>query len=162
MNKMENETKTNEAVKEVTQESTPTPEPELSDEQKVLNACKTYLNMFYSKLYNFKGSRRQIINAWMNAAISPLNQSELKFGYPEEKELFDLFEEVNSAKVMLMIFGLIREGKIEVKGDLMESPKESSEVNFGDPAVEGNIIVQDMVDEGIVSLDPASGDVGNM
>jgi hypothetical protein len=94
--------------------------PQLSDEQNALLVYKNNLNTFLQKLHNYSGAKSQIVRAWSNSVISPLNSEELHFSYPEEKELFDLATTIDSAKFILMLYSFIRDGKIELKKPLFE------------------------------------------
>lgn len=106
-------------------ETVETPKQQLSEEQNALISYQTNLNQFIKLAHKFEGSKSQIVRAWTNSAISPMNKDELHFSYPEEQELFNLFEQVNSAKFVLMLYGMIKSGKIELKSPLMDIPNES-------------------------------------
>jgi hypothetical protein len=121
--------------------------PAMSDEQNALLVFQSHINMFISKLNNYQGSKSQIVRAWTNAAISPLNKDALHFSYPEEQELFDLYTELNSAKFILMVHGMVRDGKLEIKRPLLEGNETpASEVELaktmetlGDEAVNNKV-----------------------
>lgn len=109
----------------VSSEPIAAPPPELSEEQNALFIFQNHTNLFIQKVNNYPGAKSQIARAWTNAAISPLNKDQLHFSYPEEKELFDLFTELNAAKFILMMHGMVRDGKIEIKKPLLEQSSET-------------------------------------
>lgn len=84
----------------------------LTEDQKIFKTFQDTLNEFIKKVGNFGGSKRQLQNVLINLAISPLNNEELHFSYPAEKELFDLGTSVNSSKFFLMLSGMASQGKL--------------------------------------------------
>ncbi len=104
------------------------------DMSEVAMASKTFqqLNEIFSNvLERYEGSKAQIVRSWRNAALSPLNQSPLHFSYPEEKEIFDLYTELNSVKLVLMVHGLAEAGVLTLHKPLMSAvPKTASEVEL--------------------------------
>ncbi len=81
--------------------------------QDVLEKYNKELEHFTQLINDFSGSKAQLQNAWLNCAKHPLI-SDLQFSYPAEKELFDACEELNAAKLILMVYGLQMDGIIEV------------------------------------------------
>lgn len=85
----------------------------MSPDQQALLTFQSNLNQFVKKLVKFEGSRRQLKELLINLAVAPLNKDELKFSYPEVKELFELGEVINSAKFLLMNVGFQRAKEAE-------------------------------------------------
>ena len=98
--------------------------PQLTEEQNALAVLQQSLNEFIKKLNHFPGSKSQIVRAWTNASISPLNKDEFTFSYEAEKELFELATTINSAKLALMIYGFVREGKLAILKPLLEDSEQ--------------------------------------
>lgn len=116
---------TNEVIQEQVTELVEASEPApLTEEQNALMVYQTYLNKFIKALMGYKGSRKQIERSWVNAAIAPMNKDPLVFKYKAEEELFDLFKELNSAKFVLMLYGFVNSGAIEIKKSLFEATTE--------------------------------------
>jgi hypothetical protein len=106
-------------------------ETTLSDEQNALLAYNYHYNQFVKLHENYHGSRRQLQGAWIQASGFPLHQETPKFSYPQQKELYDTYNEITSAKFVLMLFGLVKEGKIEIKSPLFkEREKTPSELEL--------------------------------
>jgi hypothetical protein len=125
-----------EEIKDVTSEtiveSSPQEEqmkaqPELREDQKAYLAVTKNTQLFVNKLTEYEGSKQCVIRAWANSAVSPFNTNELHFSYAHEKELFDLYAEQNSAKLILMMYGLERAGVVKILKPLME---ESTQVEI--------------------------------
>lgn len=95
-------------------EETKKPEPKLTESQMALASYEHFTNAFVSKVKDFPGSKGSLQRAWANSSVSPLNKGDLHFSYPEEKELFDLFTEANSAKLILMVYALQDAGVLTV------------------------------------------------
>jgi hypothetical protein len=116
----------------------------LSEEQNAMLHYEHYVNQFVTALKNFEGSKQQVIRAWANGLVSPLNKEELHFSYPEEQQLFNLYTEANSAKLILMVHGLIKAGVLQQLKPLMEaadftpSEKQLAELSATENKVEGN------------------------
>lgn len=105
---------------------------ELEEPAMAMQTFKQLMDIFANVLNNYDGGKRQIVRAWLNAAVAPLNSDPLKFSYPAEKEIFDLFTEINSAKLILMVHGLADAGVLTLHKPLMESvPRTASEVELG-------------------------------
>lgn len=101
------------------------PTPKLSEEQEAHIAFARANSAFITKLNKFAGSKRQVARAWANSSIYPLNETNsLKFSYPEEKELFEAFNDVNSVKLMLLVHGLIRAGVLAQLKPITEGKEE--------------------------------------
>lgn len=101
-----------------------------TEQQTIFKAFQDNLNQFIKKINTFQGSKSQLQRVLTNLAISPLNSEELHHGYVEEKELFDLANELNSAKFYLMLEGLREQGKIiviEPTKDLTEEEEKVAE-----------------------------------
>lgn len=112
--------------------------PHLEEPQQAMKVFRQLMEIFTSVLERYDGGKKQIVRAWLNATLSPLNETPLHFSYPEEKEIFDLFTELNSAKLILMVHGLADAGVLTLHKPLMESvPKTASEAEL-------NKIVGDM------------------
>lgn len=128
-----------EVAPEAPQEAPPQEAPkQLSWDKKAYMHFEAYMGEFARRVNSYSGSRRQLQRAWINAAISPLNKEELHFSYPEEEEIFNLFNELNSAKLLLMMHGFAQDGKIEIKEAFFEhfnkpvtvgTPQESEKTN---------------------------------
>lgn len=84
----------------------------LTEEQEMFKTFQDSLNKFIKLVGDFPGSKSQLQRVLINLAISPLNAEEFHFGYPQEKELFELGGVVNSSKFFLMLSGLAQQGKI--------------------------------------------------
>jgi hypothetical protein len=84
----------------------------LTEEQTIFKSFQDNLNLFIKKVGDFGGSKSQLQRVLINLAISPLNKEELHHGYVDEKELFDIGTEVNSAKFFLMLHGMENQGKL--------------------------------------------------
>lgn len=99
----------------------------LSEAQIAMKSYEHYTSLFIEKIHTYAGSKAQLARAMSNAAVSPLHKGELHFSYPEEKELFELFTEANSAKLVLMIHGLADAGVVKILKPLMEVTQTDSE-----------------------------------
>lgn len=84
-------------------------------------AFKDNMALFNEGLDVFPGSSRQLKRAWANAALAPLNEGPLQWSYEAEKELFDIYTELNSAKFILMVHGLADAGVLTLHKPLMEA-----------------------------------------
>ena len=99
----------------------------LPEDQKSLLVFRKNLNQFAQMLANTDLSRKSIKNLFIHAALSPMSKEEPTWSYPEQKELFTLFEELQGAKFMLMYAGI----KAQEKKENVNESRTSSEVSDG-------------------------------
>jgi hypothetical protein len=98
-----------------------------------LESFKKHMVEFNKALDEYAGSKKQLSRAWANAALSPLNQIPLEWSYPAEKEMFNIFDELNSAKFILMVHGLADAGVLTLhKPLMMATPATPSERQLRD------------------------------
>lgn len=110
------------AVEDIAPATDPLPEQAHFDEASAaLDVYKQQMKLFMEALDAFPGSRRQLERSWANAALSPLNDKPLEWSYEAEKELFDIYIELNSAKFILMVHGLQDAGVLKLYKPLMQS-----------------------------------------
>lgn len=112
---------------------------ELSEEERAFLTHRHQLNKFLKALESYEGSKRQIQKAWGLSAIAPFNKDEPKFSYPGERELYESFGELNSAKFLLMLYGLVREKKIQILSPILDGITSTDEEVINDlkPVKEG-------------------------
>lgn len=84
-----------------------------------LDSFKKNMLLFNKALNDFSGSKKQLLNAWANSALAPLNQTPLQWSYPDQKKMCEIFDEVNSAKFILMVHGLADVGILTLHKPLM-------------------------------------------
>lgn len=106
-----------------------------TERQQVLAAFEHYTEQFVKALTNYTGSKSQLVRAWANSSISPLNREPLHFSYKHEQDLFDLFAEANSAKLMLMVHGLEDAGVVKLLKPLVEATPPNTEVLMTEEAI---------------------------
>jgi hypothetical protein len=82
---------------------------------------EAYAKLFGEALEVFPGAKRQVLRSWMNSAVNPLNKGPLQWSYEGEKELFDIYTEMESAKFILMVHGLQEAGILTLHKPLMQS-----------------------------------------
>lgn len=87
--------------------------PELNESQKALQQFKETLNQFIYRVNSFSGSKKQLQVVLTSLMLSPLNQEELHFSYPEQRELFDLGTSASAAKFFLLLSGMEQNNKIK-------------------------------------------------
>lgn len=95
----------------------------LSEEQKAYYHFKLSLAKFSTLLRNSSLARKNIVNTWDNAALAPFDLDRMKFSYPEEKDLFEAFMEMNAAKSILMMYGFAEKGFIKILRPLVGEEK---------------------------------------
>lgn len=111
---------------ETTEASIPIPEapkPEATEEQKAYIVCDRELKAFLRKLTSSYGNSDARREAWMASAIYPFAKDDPKFTFTEAKELYTHFMELNSAKFVMFLHGMEREGRIKILQPLTESPE---------------------------------------
>lgn len=86
----------------------------LNEEQKAYVVCDRELKAFLKALTSSYGNSDARREAWAAAAIYPFAKDDPKFRYTEAKKLFDHFQEINSAKFVMFLHGMEREGKIKI------------------------------------------------
>jgi len=107
----------------------------LSEEQLAYMVLTKNFKRFGDMVTSYTGSKKQLQQTWLNAAISPFTEEEFVWSYPEQKVLFDVFVELNYAKFILMLQGLEKGGKIKILQPVLsreiapEGEKEKGESN---------------------------------
>lgn len=93
-----------------------------------LQSFKDHMTGFNKLLFNYPGSKKQLLSAWSNAALEPFHESPPTWSYPSEKEMFNHFNELESAKFILMVHGLADAGVLTLhKPLMMATPATESE-----------------------------------
>jgi len=129
----------------------------LTEEQHAMLAFEHFTGLFLQKLNNYSGSRKQIMRAMSHGMVAPLSKEEPRFSYVEEKELFDLYTEANSAKLILMVHGLIKSGALQQLkplmsvGGLTDSEQQLANMTYGDQKLEGEVTVDELKEANVVS-----------
>lgn len=106
-------------------------EKPLSEEQKAYVVCDRELKAFLKKLNTSYGARDAIQEAWGAAAIYPFAKEDPKFAFTAGRELFDHFMELNSAKFVMFLHGMEREGKIKILEPILNPVPVVKEENTG-------------------------------
>lgn len=103
------------------------PKPELSDEQKFYHFILRQVANFNDKVGQYTGSKGQLQRVLQNFAQHRVVEEDPVWSYPEEKEIFDLLENVVASKFTLFLMGLESQGKIKMLEP--EVPSETKEEN---------------------------------
>lgn len=106
--------KTDELIQVASSEDVVKEQVPLTEEQETMLIMRELMQQFINQVKGYQGSKKQIQNAWVNAAISPFNDRPLSFSYQEEADLFDTFNELAARKFMLMVYGLEKHGRIKI------------------------------------------------
>lgn len=103
---------------------------DLSDQQKALLSFEHFSNLFVKKLFESATSKKKMYRsakAIAQGLLHPLSKTEPTFESSDERELFDLFQEASSAKMMLMMYGLEQSGAIKINQTLSQMAPPASE-----------------------------------
>lgn len=95
-------------------------------EANILKAYQEQVNAVITLVSEYEGSREQLKRVLINLAVYPfVEEAELHFSYPEEKQLFDSFNSLSSAKHVFMLAGSEAEDKLVLVGPDREIIKNS-------------------------------------
>ena len=93
----------------------------LSEEEYTLLYFQQHLQRFVDKVNNYQGARGQLQQVLVSIAVAGLNEEAPEFSYPEQYEVYDMFAELESAKLMLMLYGMKAKGLVEIKQELLDN-----------------------------------------
>lgn len=104
---------------------------QLPEDQRSLLIFQRNLNRFAKLMSETSLSRKHIKHLFIHAALSPMSKEEPHWSYPEQKELFEIFETIQGAKLMLMYAGIKAEEAKGPKEELSNEFRSSTEVSAG-------------------------------
>lgn len=99
-----------------------------NDQLNIVQRLQQNTDRFIEKVANYKGSKKQLQAVLASLIVHPFNERPFRFGYPEQKELFDLGVMVSADKLMFLHLG-IEEQKIakDIKDRAEKAQKEETE-----------------------------------
>lgn len=109
-------------------------DPAMNDINKVMAKLNDDLTIYMEKLENYSGSKKQLQRVLGNLAIAHVTKDDVRFSYPEEYELFQLFENIMSSKFVLFLLGLESQKKVEILSPIFEAPKAEETASAEAPA----------------------------
>lgn len=80
-----------------------------ADQINFVQRLRENTDKFLDKINKFEGSKRQLQTVLAGIMVHPFNEKPFQWGYPEQKELFDLANMITSDKLCLFHLGILEE-----------------------------------------------------